>query len=78
MKVGISLTEIPQVDLDWTDLGLIDMIIRSFIWPSYSHYDEIIPGVKTKGINWRLEQFGIFSDPFMQAKRGGDRHDVWE
>lgn len=53
-------------------LGLVDMIIRSFVWPSYSHHDEIIPGVKTKGINWRLEEFGILSDPFMQVKRGGN------
>ncbi len=55
-------------------LGLVDMVVRSLIRPSYSHHNEVIPGEKTEIVNRRLEKSFILSDPFLQVNRRGDGH----
>lgn len=49
-----------------TNLGLINVIIISFVWSSDSHHNKISSSVKAEVVHRGPEEVGIIGQPFWQ------------
>jgi hypothetical protein len=58
--IEIEATSLVLADAETTDLGLVDVVVRSLIWSTDNHNNVVLAFVDTKIVDWRFESMCIF------------------